>query len=208
MDYERVNRKVFVWSERLAKSGRRDVHRKMINYFEEIGMNHFSNINQIGQYGEIKADFDLVLSEFYEYKWYQKVSSVTGVNGSGRNKLRTYKNFKRELRVEHYVKAPLSRGERSAMAKFRMGVAPIKLETGRYTRTPEDERLGVLCQLNEIESEEHVLIQCPLYCNIRNVLFHAATNIYDDFNDLYDTDKLSFILSNGSIIIDSSIAEW
>ncbi len=37
-------------------------------------MNHLSNINQIGQYEEIKADLDLVLSEFYEYKWYQKVS--------------------------------------------------------------------------------------------------------------------------------------
>ncbi len=93
--------------------------------------------------------------------------------------------------MEHYVKAPLSRGERSAMAKFCMGVAPIKLETGHYTRTPEDERLCVLCQLNEIESE-HVLIRCPLYRDIRNVLFHAATNIYDDFNDLNDTDKLFY----------------
>ncbi len=111
-----------------------------------------------------------------------------------------------ELSVEHYVKAALSRGERSAMAKFRMGVAPIKLETGRYTRTPEDERLCVLCQLNEIESEEHALIRYPLYCDIRNVLFQAATNIYDDFNDLNDTDKLSFILSNGSIVIDSTKA--
>ncbi len=108
--------------------------------------------------------------------------------------------------MEHYVKAPLSRGERSAMAKCRMGVAPIKLETGRYTRTPEDERLCVLCQLNEIESEEHVLILSPIYCDIRNVLFHAGTNIYDYFNDINDTDKLSFILSNGSIVIDSSKA--
>ncbi len=149
---------------------------------------------------------DLVLSEYYEYKWYQKVSSVTGVNGTGRNKLRTYKNFKRELSVEHYVKAPLSKGERSAMIKFCMGIASIKLKTGRYTRTLEDKRLCVLCQLNEIESEEHVLIRCPLYCGIRNVLFHAATNIYNDFNDINDTDKLSFILSNGSIIIDSSKA--
>ncbi len=87
-----------------------------------------------------------------------------------------------------------------------MGVAPIKLETGRYIRTPEDERLCVLCQLNEIESEEHVLKRCPLYYDIRNIFFHAATNIYDDFNDLNDTDKLSFILSNGSIVIDSSKA--
>ncbi len=54
-------------------------------------MNHLSNINQIGQYGEIKADLDLVLSKFYEYKWYQKFSSMIGDNGTGRNKLRTLK---------------------------------------------------------------------------------------------------------------------
>ncbi len=108
--------------------------------------------------------------------------------------------------MEHYVKAPLSSGERSAMAKFHMGVAPIKLETGRYTKTPEDKRLCVLCQLNEIESEEHVLIRCPLYCDIRNDLIHAATHIYDNFNDLNDTDKLSFILSDENIIINSSKA--
>ncbi len=126
MHYKRVNRKAFAWSERLPRNGRRNVHRKIISDFEEIGMNHLSNINQIGQYGEIKADLDFELCEFYEYKWYQKVNSVTGANGTGRNKLRTYKNFKRELSVEHYVKAPLSKGERSAMAKFRMGVAPIK----------------------------------------------------------------------------------
>ncbi len=63
-----------------------------------------------------------------------------------------------ELSVENYDKAPLSRGERSAMTKFRMSFAPIKLEMGHYTRTPENERLCLLCQLNEIESEEHVLI--------------------------------------------------
>ncbi len=62
MDYERVNRMAFVWSERLARSGRRNVHRKMMIYFEEIGLNHLSNIYQIGQYGEIKTDFDLDLS--------------------------------------------------------------------------------------------------------------------------------------------------
>ncbi len=83
-----------------------------MSYFEEIGMNHLSNINQIGQYGEIKADLDLVLSKFYEYKWYQKISIKTEVNGTGKNKLITYTNFKKEISVEHYVNAPLSREER------------------------------------------------------------------------------------------------
>ncbi len=30
-------------------------------------------------------------------------------------------------------------------SKFRFGVAPLKIETARYTRTPEEERLYALC---------------------------------------------------------------
>ncbi len=42
----------------------------MLNYYEEIHINHRNDINQVGQYGEIMAAFDLVLSEFYEDKCY------------------------------------------------------------------------------------------------------------------------------------------
>ncbi len=77
----------------------------------------------------------------------------------GRNKLRTYKLFKNEFVTESYVKNVLSRTSRSALAKFRCGVAPINIEIGRYTGTPEEQRICPTCNIC-VEDEFHVLMQC------------------------------------------------
>ncbi len=69
------------------------------------------------------------------------------MRGTGLNKLRTYRKYKQSILTEPYVIALLSKYQRSALAKFRCGVAPLKIETGKYTRTPEEERLCTLCNL-------------------------------------------------------------
>ena len=56
--------------------------------------------------------------------------------------------------------------ERSALAKFRCGTAPIKIETGRYESIAAGARTcGFVCMA--IENEEHVLIDCPIYDDLR-----------------------------------------
>ncbi len=75
------------------------------------------------------------------------------MEGTGLNKLQTYRKNKRSILTEPYVIAPLSKCQRSALAKFRCGVAPLRIETGRYTKTPEEERLSTVCKVQEVESE-------------------------------------------------------
>ena len=55
---------------------------------------------------------------------------------------------------------------RGAYAKFRCGVAPIRLETGRYERLDESDRTCFHCP-DMVENEQHVLLECPLYNDIR-----------------------------------------
>ncbi len=86
------------------------------------------------------------------------------------------------------------------MSKICHGVALLEIETGRYTRTPVEERLVNLCNLQERESEEHCLIRCELYPDIRQTLFCTAFLINPDFDHFNDTDKLCFILSNEKMI--------
>ena len=57
----------------------------------------------------------------YENAW---INSDCGASTSSMNKLRTYKLFKGTYEVEAYVKTVMPRCHRSALAKFRCGVAP------------------------------------------------------------------------------------
>ena len=57
----------------------------------------------------------------------------------------------------------ISRTKRSAIAKFRGGVAPLRIETGRYEMLSVDKRY-CFHRKSKIENEKHVLIECPLYC--------------------------------------------
>ena len=86
---------------------------------------------------------------------------------------------------------------RSALSKFRCGVAPIRIETGRYETLNENERVCPFC--NCIEDEVYVLLYCNLYADVRQFLFDKAVSINSTFLTLNDDDMLSFILSNVSI---------
>jgi hypothetical protein len=59
---------------------------------------------------------------------------------------------------------------RSAFAKFRCGVAPLRIEIGRYENKYVNERVCFICHY-QIEDEKHVLLDCPLYADLRESLF-------------------------------------
>ena len=80
------------------------------------------------------------------------------------------------------------------MAKFRCGVAPIRVETGRYENIPFHERLCEHC--NVVETEAHCLLECYLYNDIRRELLEKAREVFSDFDNFVMSEKLSVILSN------------
>ena len=61
------------------------------------------------------------------------------------------------------------------------GVAPIRIETGRY------ERKCHFC--NNVEDEGHVLFNCHLYEDIRLELIEKATILEPNFTNLSDFEK-------------------
>ena len=89
-------------------------------------------------------------------------------DGETRNNLRSYRLFKSDYHEEKYVSIILPRIHRSLYAKFRMVAAPLRLETGRYEQLEEDKRVCFNCP-NEVESEEHVIVECLVYSNLRRV---------------------------------------
>ncbi len=133
---------------------------------------------------------------FVDYKktWKNSISRENATRGPGRNKLRTYHTFKQDYLCESYVTRPLPRSHRSALAKFRCGVAPIRIETGRYENVPANLRYCFNCS-EEIEDETHVLLLCPLYDVLRKDLLKECEKKYD-FTELSPLEKLYIIFTD------------
>ena len=81
-----------------------------------------------------------------------------------------------------------SRLLRSALAKFRCGVAPIQLEIGRFIGKAENERLCPLCST-----------VCPSYNDIRLPLYEKASNINVNFHDFSPFEKYCFLVSESAL---------
>ena len=142
-----------------------------------------------------------ILFERIALKWLDCINSNHGVSGTNKgNKLRNYKQFKSTYKTEPYVyKDILPRSHRSALSKFRCGVAPLKIETGRYQSLPVNERTCFHCD-DIVEDETHVLMCCPLYEHLRHDLIIKAESINQDFSNYSITEKFKYLLSNENIV--------
>ena len=125
---------------------------------------------------------------------------------SNKPKLRTYINFKDTLTTEQYVTAFLPKYQRSALSKFRCGVLPLKIETGRYCGISVENRLCEFCNKNEIENELHFLCNCTLYDDLRKILYDTTTTKYPHFSDLGVTEQ--FCLLNKHEQLNTSKYIW
>ena len=196
MDNDRINKKVFDW----AKNNRqRNWCFRVSDMFIKIGSNELCNGFPIAKPklaigGVTKA---LVLTGTTQWK-----SELNRISGKriGANKLRTYRKFKNDLTTSHYLKINMPRAYRSAYAKFRCGVAPIRLETGRYERLEVNNRLCPLCE-EDVEDEYHVLLKCKFHQEQRDYLIHVFNENNIDFNGMNDDAKLITILNNEKCIV-------
>ena len=85
--------------------------------------------------------------------------------------------------------------DRSAFAKCGCGVAPIRLETGRYENIKLEERYCFICS-NLIEDETHVILHYLVYFDFRNNLFAEVLKANRNLMSLSDCQKMVFLFSN------------
>ena len=56
---------------------------------------------------------------------------------------------------------------RVSFSRLRLMSHSLRVETGRWSRTPREERLCDRCDTQQVQDEEHVLISCPSTQHIR-----------------------------------------
>ena len=85
------------------------------------------------------------------------------VRRSSRSKFITYITLNPELNVHPIyhisVNVDIPEYKRMIFTRLRVSAHNLKIETGRWSRTPRDSRL---CECGEIQTECHILCSCPL----------------------------------------------
>ena len=131
------------------------------------------------------------LHELYCNNWKNAVACVP--------KLRTYILYKNEYLTEPYVECDINRAHRSALAKFRCGILPVSVGTGRFNAIPLEFRLCVFCVDNVVEDEYHFFFSCNLYNDLRSSLFDYLRQDVPDFDTLDLNDKMIYLMSRNAI---------
>ena len=94
------------------------------------------------------------VNQRYLTEWHDEVQ----ITASAR--LEFYKTFKKTFGYEEYLEIK-DFEDRKNIAKIRCSSHNLEIEKGRHSKKLRDERLCIVCSLNEIETEEHFLIKCP-----------------------------------------------
>lgn len=198
---DRLTRRVFDWADSTASNRVPNWNYRVRHKFEQLDIEELANPVMAASVPRrhCTETVSARLREANIAAWRTELQRVNARRGQGHNKLRTYRLFKQDFVAESYVRALLAPSHRSALAKFRCGTAPLKIETGRYERLALQDRVCFVCGQGHVESEAHVLLDCPLYQDIRNELFAACSRSFPDFELFTKEDKLCTILASDKL---------
>ena len=119
----------------------------------------------------VHKNFENVSFDIYKRKWHDDLML------NERSKLRTYRLFKNDYVKEEYLSVNMPGKYKCSFAKLRCGVAPLKIETGRYEGVSIENRtcFNNICNVNNcIENDKTCLLQCPVYADLHCYLFEHA----------------------------------
>ncbi len=184
MDNTRLAKKVFLWDRKYKNN---NWNSNIMKILQATNMTtNYNNIMTVNL-----ASCRQTLHEKKMTEWRNEINLVP--------KLRNYCIYKNEYKAELYVQAIHDRQERSLMAKFRTGVLPLSIETGRFQNIPIEYRLCLLCEDNVCESESHFLLHCKFYNDLRSTLLLKVQVEFPLFVYIEDEPKMNILMSDNYI---------
>ena len=116
----------------------------------------------------------------------------------------TYYLLKQRFGSENYISDVKKRAHRIILSKIRISNHRLAIETGRFSKTPRNERICLHCKtdnVSEIDDEQHLLLRCSRFSEIRIALFDHVRTSCPRIDTLNDENKFIFLLnSSGSTI--------
>jgi len=94
-----------------------------------------------------------------------------GASLENSSKLEHYRKYKTYFCLEDYLNSIVNDNLRVQLCRFRTSSHMLENEMGRFASVARDCRICKLCSLNQIESEYHFLLCCPMYRCLRTKYF-------------------------------------
>jgi hypothetical protein len=148
-------------------------------------------------------DVDKEFLSSVKSRLYNNYESVWCANIKNFPILRLYRLFKTSFSIESYLLQIRDVKLRRLLSKFRLSSHMFCIEKGRHykPKIPVQERLCIMCNLNVVEDEVHVLLQCPLYTEQRVRLFTNICLLFPNLLcDNIDTTFINIMSCNNSKI--------
>ena len=111
-----------------------------------------------------------------------------------KNKLRTFRLFKYNFKLEPYLDNVTFK-QRSILTKFRIGSHNLEIETGRHKNLQENEHICKLCQKGK-EDEIHFLMECSKLNSVRDIYMEKICSNVSSLKKCGLREKFIWILSN------------
>jgi len=180
MELDRLSKDIFAEDFHLSTN---NWSFQMLNLFREVHLEELYWNQSCVNLSRVET----ILKEKASESWLEEIHR--------KPKLRTYITFKSTFTVENYVRFGYNKKNRSLMAQIRLGILPLRVETGRYSNIPLQNRLCENC-IDLVEDETHFIIHCTLYRDQRQTLFEKAIEMCPNFPMLSDKDKMCFLFND------------
>ena len=147
------------------------------------------------------------LNNAFNAYWSRAITSTVGRSKKGSNKLRSYQSFKTRIQMEPYCLLG-DRELRKTVAKFRCSDHNLRIETGRRENITPEERKCLVCTSGYVENEQHFLVDCQGYSEIRQELFIMVQQEVPLFTRMDSTQKFIYLLSCENSKIGKGLAKY
>ena len=100
MDESRINKYIFIWSDRKADKGCNNHNLCFKENFRKLGHERYSDIKGVFSRDTLVYDIVENMTGNFILDWHNAISNESGRSGTGHNKLRTYRLFKAEYKTK------------------------------------------------------------------------------------------------------------
>ena len=136
---------------------------------------------------------------------------MSDIQASGEGKkLRTYRLFKTDFRLEHYLLNVTNPFHRVALAQYRLSSHNLGIETGRHTKPPkpQEQCLCLYYRNGCVDDEIHFLTECDIHTEIRQRFVSNIKSHIDGYEDLPANGKFVTVMRSSSEAVIKELAKF